>query len=365
MRRPLDDVVGATLLERALVRGACVDAGEEVEQVRPRGLREPGARLRGLEREAHADGAEATVDVENLAGDPGGQIRAQEGGGIADEADKSGAKLVSTLSAGGYGNLSEQISNLDTLAARNLDGIIVGGATYDGFERTVKRLTDSGVKVVVAGTPINASTVSVGVLEDEHRAGEQMGEYICAQKPGAKVITLPGPQGSEWNRVRFDGFQEAAKKCNLQTYGNTFQGQMSLEDGQKEATDLLIKYPDADFIWVCAGLLGDGSAAAVKRLGRNNVKVVTTAFTQDTIQEMKDGHIIMSLSEPSVLTGRLAMQYMIRLLNGDPLPNTSKGPLPYPVVTVPTVPVLAKDIGSYDLSIYDWPPVNWVNHFSQ
>jgi ribose transport system substrate-binding protein len=285
--------------------------------------------------------------------------------GIIDEADKSGAVVVSVLSAGGYGNLSEQIANLETLSARNLDGIIIAGATYDGLDRTVKKLTDSGIKVVVAATPINAKTASVGILEDEHRVGEQMGEYICALKPGAKVITLPGPQGSEWNKIRFDGFQSAAKKCNLQTYGDTFQGQISLEDGQKQATDLLIKYPDAQFVWGVAGLIGDGAAAAVKRLGRSEVKVITSAFTQDTVSMMTQGYTLMTVSEPAVLTGRLAMQYMVRLLNRDPLPKTTQGVFPYPIVSVPTAVVEAKDIGKYDLVKYDWPPTEWKNPFSR
>src|SRR5205807_1041642 len=36
-----------------------------------------------FEREAHADGAEAVVDIEDLARDSGGQVRAEEGGGVA------------------------------------------------------------------------------------------------------------------------------------------------------------------------------------------------------------------------------------------------------------------------------------------
>jgi ribose transport system substrate-binding protein len=285
--------------------------------------------------------------------------------GMIDEAKRSGATMVSVLSAGGYGNLSQQISNIETLASSNLDGIIVAGATYDGFERTIKRVTDSGIKVVVAGTPINAKTVTVGVLEDERKVGEQMGDYICAHKPGAKVIALPGPQGSEWNKMRFEGFEAAGKKCNLQIVGGIFQGQMNLEDGQKQATDMLVKYPDADYIWAVAGLLGDGSAAAVKKLGRANVKVVSSAFTQLTTQMLKEGYMGATISEPAVLTGRLAVQYMIRALNGDPLPNTVTGVLPYPVIFSPTAPVEAKEISSYDLSQYDWPPEDWKNPFAQ
>lgn len=285
--------------------------------------------------------------------------------GMADEAEQSGAELTSALSAGGYGNLSQQISNLDTLAAQGLDGIIVAGATYDGLSRTIKRITDQGIKVVVAGTPVNSPDVVVGVLEDEFLVGQQMGEYICAQKPGAEVITLPGPQGSEWNRIRFEGFNAAAKTCDLRVVGNTFAGQMSLEDGQRQASDMLIKYPDAEFIWAVAGLLGDGAASAVKRLGRDDVKVVTSAFTDLTAPMMQEGYIAASVSEPSIITGRLAMQYMIRALNGDPMPGATQGDLPYPVVVVPTVPVAASEMETYDLHRYDWAPEDWENPYSR
>jgi ribose transport system substrate-binding protein len=285
--------------------------------------------------------------------------------GIQDEGKLSGANLVSVLSAGGYGNLSQQISNIETLASNKLDGIIVAGVTYDGLDRIIKRVTDTGIKVVVAGTPVNAKTVTVGVLESEVRVGEQMGEYICAHDPGAKVIAIPGPQGSEWNRARLDGFEAAGKRCNLHVLGGIFQGQMNLEDGQKQAGDMLVKYPDAKYIWAVAGLLGDGAAAAVKKAGRRDVKVVSSAFAQLTMQMLKEGYMATTVSEPAVLIGRLAMQDMIRALNGDPLPKTGTSSLPYPVTFSPTVVVEAKDAATYRLSQYDWPPPDWKNPFAQ
>jgi len=285
--------------------------------------------------------------------------------GMQDEAKLGGADLVSALSAGGYGNLQQQISDLETLAAQRPDGIIVAGATYDGLARTIKRIAESGIKVVVAGTPVNSKDVALGVLEDESLVGQQMGEYLCSKAPKSQVIALPGPQGSEWNKIRFDGYMKAVKACGIESVGNTFQGQMSLEDGQKQASDLLIKYPDAKYVWAVAGLLGDGAAASIKRLGRSDVKVVTSAFTELTKPMMEDGFIDASVSEPSILTGRLAVQYMIRLLNGDDVSGAKPGQLPYPVVVVPTKPIEAKDIASYDLNKYDWAPDGWKNPFSQ
>lgn len=285
--------------------------------------------------------------------------------GVENEAERSGVELVSALSAGGYGSLAKQISDLESLAALEPDGIIVAGATYDGLSRTIKRISESGIEVIVAGTPVNTDLAAVGILEDEFLVGKQMGEYLCEKAAGSQVITLPGPQGSEWNRIRFDGYLSAAEECGIESVGNTFKGGMSLEDGQRQAADLLVKYPDASYIWAVVGLIGDGAASAVKRAGLTDVKVVSSAFTDLTVPMMEEGYIEASISEPSMLTGRLAVQYMVRQLNGDELPNTTDGGMPYPVVVVPTKPVSAGDMANYDLHQFDWAPEDWTNSYSR
>jgi hypothetical protein len=74
---------------------------------------------------------------------------------------------------------------------------------------------------------------------------------------------------------------------------------------------------------------------------------------------MNDGVIEMVASEPSVLFGRAALQYAIRSLNGDPLPNVKSGVLPYPVVFVPNTELTRANINSYDLYLADLPPKGW------
>ena len=153
---------------------------------------------------------------------------------------------------------------------------------YDGLERPIKNLVDKGITVVSLATPVKSDLVKFGVIQDEYTVGETGAKYICDREPGALVITIPGPQGTEWNRMRFEGFKRGAAKCDLKLVGNSFGGNMAIEDGQSQATDLMIKYPDADFIWAVGGNVGDGAAQAVKRM-RRDLPVVGSGITANTV----------------------------------------------------------------------------------
>jgi ribose transport system substrate-binding protein len=279
--------------------------------------------------------------------------------GLVDEAKQAGVDLVRILPAGGYGNLAEQQAALDQLAALNLDAILISGVTYQGFDRAIKRITDRGIKVAVLGTPVDAKTVSFGIVEDQTDDGMRSGQYLCSLEKNAKVVAIPGPAGAEWNKIRFEGFKKEAEKCGTQVLSATYQGGMGLEDGRKQAEDLMVKYSDAHYIWTVAGNIGDGAAEAIKRSGRKDVWVIGSGFTANTAQMMKEGYIKMYLSEPAILSGRLAVQYVTRLLNGDEMPNLVPNLVPYPAVVIPTPPVEAKNIGSYDLEQYDQAPSGW------
>ncbi|HEY1723025.1 MAG TPA: substrate-binding domain-containing protein [Magnetospirillaceae bacterium] len=279
--------------------------------------------------------------------------------GLVDEAKQAGVDLVRILPAGGYGNLAEQQATLDQLAALNLDAILISGVTYQGFDRAVKRITDRGIKVAVLGTPVDAKTVSFGVVEDQADDGIRSGQYLCSIAKNAKVVSIPGPAGAEWNKMRYDAFKKEAEKCGTQVLGGTYQGGMGLEDGRKQAEDLMVKYPDAHYIWTIAGNIGDGAAEAIERTGRKDIWVIGSGFTANTAKMMKEGYIKMYLSEPAILSGRLAVQYVTRLLNGDQMPNLVNGLVPYPAVVIPTPPVEGATIAGYNLEQYDQAPAGW------
>ena len=279
--------------------------------------------------------------------------------GVLDEAKRSNVDVVRVVSAGGYGRVAEQIAQLEQLGTLGLDAIIVMGSAYNGYDRVVERLSAQGIKVITAGSLISAPKVSFGVIQDEPKLGGLLADYICKRKPKATVITLPGPPGAEWNKKRFDGFQETAAKCGLNLVGNTFGGKITIDDGQRQAGDMLLKYPDADYIYSVAGILSVGAAQQAKRM-HSKAKVVTGTVTRRTIELIEDGSIAVVVSEAPIVFGRDSVQYAIRLLEGLPMPKMVNGIESFPVTVVPNTPITAETLKHYNLTDYDLPPEGWM-----
>lgn len=279
--------------------------------------------------------------------------------GVLDEANHAGVKVVRVMSAGGYGKVAEQVAQLEEINTLKPDAVILVSAAFDGFDKVVDRLVANGTKVIMVGTPISSPKVSLAIMQNEAGIGKMEADYICKQKPGAKVITLPGPPGSEWNKLRFDGFKAEAAKCKLNLVGNTYAGNVSIDDGQRQAADWLLKDPDADYIYAVAGIFAVGAAQQAKRM-HSHAEVVSGTLTRRTPELIKDGSMAMVVSEPAVVFGRAGLQYTVRLLNGDPLPKLVKGIMPYPVALVPNHELTAQNIGQYDLTKYDLEPKGWT-----
>jgi ribose transport system substrate-binding protein len=279
--------------------------------------------------------------------------------GIYDEAQKEGVHLVRITNAGGYGKSAEQIAQLEQLNALGVDAILIVGATFNGFDKVVERLAANGIRVISVASPIGAPKTTVGVTQDEVGLGARIADYVCKKNPKATVLTLPGPAGTEWNKMRFEGFKAKAAECGLTLVGNTFKGNISIEDGQTQVADGLLKNPEASYVYAVAGALAVGAGQQIKR-SNAKAKVVTGTVNERTVELVKDGVIEMVASEPSVLFGRAALQYAVRSLNGDPLPNTKSGVLPYPAIFVPNMELTASNIGTYDLYLADLPPKGWT-----
>jgi ribose transport system substrate-binding protein len=286
--------------------------------------------------------------------------------GILDEAEKAGVDVVRVTSAGGYGNLQQQIGQLEALTALDLDAVIIGAATFDGLRRPLHALAEKGVKIIAMDLSVNSPDVSFRVGQNQEDLGRAMGGYICNKDPDAVVITIPGPAGVEWTAERLRGVTEAAKKCpDMKLVGNEFKASTLLEDGQSQAADLLTVHPDADYIYAAAVSLGTGAARAIQRSG-SHAKVVTGGFTDNTVELMRQGLIDMVVSEPGILIGRMNLQYAIRLLNGDDLPNLAKdGDLPYLSYNLPPRTVSRDELDAYNLGWYDIPPADWNVPLSQ
>ena len=282
--------------------------------------------------------------------------------GIADEAKRAGAQVVQISVAGGYGNVMQQFSQIEALRTLGVDVLVIGPAAFDGYNPILKTVKDGGIRVVAAGIPLNSTHVDFGVTQDDTAIGAALADAVCQAKGdgAATAIAIPGPAGAEWARLRHVGFDERAGHCaGLVVVDGAVGGALGIEHGLSEASDLLLKHPEAHFVYTPEISLGMGAAQAVRQQGVP-AKVVSSAVVKEAIPLIKEGRLLAVESEPGILIGRLIVQYAIREQDGLPTPHleTAAG-APYPTVVIPTTLITPANVDLYPFDLYEIPPKDW------
>jgi len=282
--------------------------------------------------------------------------------GIADEAEKSGIEVVQISVAGAYGNVREQFAQIEALKTLGVDAVIVGAAAFDGYNPILRSVKEAGIKVVAAGIPVNSTAVDFGVTQDDSAIGATLADVVCKAKGGdeALAVTIPGPPGAEWARLRHVGFVEEAAKCKgLSVVQGPMRGNVGLEHGLSQASDLLLKNPEAKYVFTPEISLGMGAAQGIRQNG-SDAKVVSSAMVREAIPIIESGRIIAVVSEPGIVIGRLIVQYLIRDLEGKPMPGLvdPKG-APYPYLIVPNTLITPENTKTYPFDLWEFPPKEW------
>ena len=280
--------------------------------------------------------------------------------GIIDEAKRSNVHVVQVSVAGAYGNTREQFAQLNTLKTLGVNYIALGAASYDGYDPMIKQLKDAGVKVIAAGIPVNSAHVAFGVTQDDALIGRMLAKAVCEKDANAKVVAIPGPAGAEWARLRFVAFLAEVEHCTHATvFPGAFRGSVDLQQGLSQTADLLLKHPDANFVYTPQMSLGMGAVQAVRQLGRK-APVVSSAMVREAIPMLIDGRLLAVVSEPGIIMGRLIVQCAIRDAEGTAIPSMVRPEKsPYPVIFAPPSLITASNAKSFPLNVYEIAPADF------
>jgi len=199
-----------------------------------------------------------------------------------------------------------------------------------------------------------------GVTQDDSLIGKMLADAICAKNGNAKIVAVPGPAGAEWARLRFVGFSEQLKHCpGAAAYDGAFRGSVGMQEGLSQTADLLLKHPDAEFVYTPQMSLGLGAVQAARQLGRK-VQVVSSAVVKAAIPMIADGRFLAVISEPAIVMGRLIVQCAIRDSEGKAKPNFVQPPgAPYPFLLAPPTLITATNATTFPLDMVETPPADF------
>jgi fructose transport system substrate-binding protein len=184
------------------------------------------------------------------------------------EAKAKGVDL--TVKAGQYdGDISTQVSAVETFITRGVDAIVVVPNVSSGLGRALKRAKQQGIAVIAADTAVQPKSLSSSfVATDNLKAGTLNGQWAKKAMKGKKpvVTLLEGTPSSSVNRDRMNGFlkgfgmDKSDADVDLITHGDRAKAQNSMENA-------LAKNPDINLVWTINEPAALGAAQAIKERG--------------------------------------------------------------------------------------------------
>lgn len=236
--------------------------------------------------------------------------------GVVAEAKRQGVKM-NLFEAGGYTNLSKQISQIEDCVARGANAVVIGAISSDGLNSVIKTLAAKKIPVVDLVNGISSPDISAKSLVSFYTMGQSTGEYLAKKhpsgSPAVKVGWFPGPAGAGWVEAAHKGFMDAIKGSAVVALAPKY-GDTGKEAQSKLVEDALQANPDLAYV---AGTAVTAEASVGILRSRNldkKVQLLSFYMTPGVYQGIANGRILAAPADSMVIQGRIAIDQAVRLL---------------------------------------------------
>lgn len=266
--------------------------------------------------------------------------------GIMSHAKALGVNIT-LHEAGAYINFGNQKMQLTALATgKKVDGIILASVDYTKMDQTVAEVVNSGVPVIELINDIRAPKITAKSLVSFFEMGYKAGEFVINDSGGKalKIAFFPGPENSGWAPETYDGFNAAVSRLkhpNQQiTMIGPFYGDTRPEVQALRLEQSLNKTENYQMDYIVGNAVAVVEAVnylAQHRTNYPNTQIVSTYITPTVYEQMTQGTIAASPSDQTIDQCRIALDMMVRLLNGE---QPGKD---FPFRAGPIIPLITKD----------------------
>ncbi len=254
------------------------------------------------------------------AGDPYFKLKAS---GYVYEGKKLGYD-VKIYDAGGYGNLQNQVTQIEDVIQRHVSGIVLVPASSDGTVPVVEKAIASGIPVINDGIATRSDKVTGFVGEPSYVMTELLASYAADHLGGkGEVALLSGPSGLDLTKLRVSGFKDYLSKYpGMKVVAEKFTSTASSE-ALATMQDFLQAHPDIKAVYAFNGPIAIGAVQALRAAGKKpgDVMVLTTDLEPETQRLINDGWIQATIVSQPVTMAELAVQRAIEAAEGKKIPK--------------------------------------------
>lgn len=240
------------------------------------------------------------------------------GYGVAEQAKDLGVKM-NIVEAGGYTELSKQISQIENCVAGGAQAVIIGAISFDGLNNLVSEIKKKNIPVIDVINGISSPDVTAKSLVSFYTMGYETGAYLAKKHPAGseevKVGWFPGPAGAGWVEAANQGFLEAIKGSAVVALEPKY-GDTGKEAQLKLVEDVLQAAPDIRYV-VGTAVTAEAAQGLIRERGlRGKVDLLAFYMTPGVYEGIKRGFILASPADSMVIQGRIAVDQAVRAIEG-------------------------------------------------
>ncbi|PWC19310.1 ABC transporter substrate-binding protein [Brenneria roseae subsp. roseae] len=248
------------------------------------------------------------------------------GKGYQNTADKYGFTLAYQAAANEDDQLG-QLSIAETLISQGFNGLLVSPQTDANLQPAYEVAKSKGIPVVNVNDAVmpNAAYYVGNVQKDN---GVRVANWFINKHPeGGKVAVIEGQPGVYAAAQRTLGFRETIEANGKFNVVASIPANWSRENAYNAAATVLQQHPDLVGFYANNDGMALGVVEAVRSVGKSaQVAVFGTDGISDAYASIKRGELTGTVDSFPVLTGEVAMEVMIRLINGQKLSRVVSTP---------------------------------------
>ncbi|WP_434291018.1 sugar ABC transporter substrate-binding protein [Celeribacter sp. SCSIO 80788] len=242
---------------------------------------------------------------------------------VAEFAKAKGEELgveIEIHSVSGHGAIEEQVSTMEALISREVDGIALAALDGKGLAPVVKRAAAAGIPVVLidGGVETDEANYVTLVGTDNVRAAGLAADYAASLLSyQGKVAQLEGEPGSEAAAHRRQGFHEGMEKYGDIEIVSSVTGHWTTP-GAVEATEAILSAnPDLDLIFASSDLMAVGAAEVLRRNDRQDIIVIGFDGIPEGTDLILADRAAGDVSQSSKGMGETAVEILAALARGE------------------------------------------------
>lgn len=185
---------------------------------------------------------------------------------------------------------SDQINDLDTLATKGIDALVILATESAPVTPKAKELKERGIFIVNVDRGFTEPVADVFMAGDNKAFGKMSADYMVEKLGGkGKILILRGIP-STVDTDRYEAAMEVFKANPGIEVLDAQPGMWNKDTAYKVTQSMLVKHPQVDAIWSSDDDMSEGVEQALKEAGRNkNIWMLGGGGKKEIVKRVMDG----------------------------------------------------------------------------